>query len=101
VSISASLYPIYYEYMAEICYPVPNSATSALLTMVWNLSSCIALGLQLSPSWTNLLLCVSAAVSLVCFFFLGENYQRLKHDAAFAVVAKDPTTGNNDRPLAS
>ena len=91
-SFAFTLAPLFFEYTAELAYPVPEGVVGGFLTCFNNLIGMIFLsiffipGTQKEPFWMNIVLLVSAIVSIPAVFFTKESYRRLDIDV--------PSNGN-------
>ena len=91
-SFAFTLAPLFFEYTAELAYPVPEGVVGGFLTCFNNVIGMIFLsiffipGTQKEPFWMNIVLLVSAIVSIPAVFFTKESYRRLDIDV--------PSNGN-------
>ena len=92
-SFAFTLAPLFFEYTAELAYPVPEGVVGGFLTCFNNLIGMIFLsiffipGTQKEPFWMNIVLLVSAIVSIPAVLFTKESYRRLDIDV--------PSNGNS------
>ena len=97
-SFAFTLAPLFFEYTAELAYPVPEGVVGGFLTCFNNLIGMIFLsiffipGTQKEPFWMNIVLLVSAIVSIPAVFFTKESYRRLDID----VPSNGNTSHDND-----
>ena len=92
-SFAFTLAPLFFEYTAELAYPVPEGVVGGFLTCFNNVIGMIFLsiffipGTQKEPFWMNIVLLVSAIVSIPAVLFTKESYRRLDIDV--------PSNGNS------
>eukprot|EP01132_Coremiostelium_polycephalum_P006687 gene6687-8273_t len=89
-----SYYPIIYEAAVEVSYPIPESVSTAIISILINIITFVAImiGSIIPPDYLNWMLATSAGISLILMFFIEENYKRSKNDniAGFqAVIPND------------
>ena len=93
-SFAFTLAPLFFEYTAELAYPVPEGVVGGFLTCFNNVIGCLFLsiffipGTQNDPFWMNIVLLVSAVVSIPAVLLTKESYRRLDIDV--------PTGGPTD-----
>uniref|UniRef100_A0A6B2L3V6 Major facilitator superfamily (MFS) profile domain-containing protein n=1 Tax=Arcella intermedia TaxID=1963864 RepID=A0A6B2L3V6_9EUKA len=77
-------YPIFYEFSAELTYPLSPELSSGLYTWWMNLFGIIVLGLGtvIPGSAINTMTLVGVFVSILPLFFVKEEYRRAKVDYA-------------------
>ena len=87
-SFSFTLAPLFFEYTAELAYPVPEGVVGGFLTCFNNLIGCIFLSIFFIPGtqnekdiyWINIVLLMSAVVSIPAVLLTKESYRRLDID---------------------
>lgn len=85
-SFTFSLAPLFFEYTAELAYPVPEGLVGGYLTCFNNFIGGIFLAFFFIPgvdddvSWMNYTLVASAIVSIPAVIFTKESYRRLDID---------------------
>eukprot|EP01124_Arcella_intermedia_P027210 TRINITY_DN5276_c0_g1_i1.p1 TRINITY_DN5276_c0_g1~~TRINITY_DN5276_c0_g1_i1.p1 ORF type:complete len:272 (+),score=60.62 TRINITY_DN5276_c0_g1_i1:297-1112(+) len=77
-------YPIFYEFSAELTYPLSPELSSGLYTWWMNLFGIIVLGLGtvIPGSGINTMTLVGVFLSIIPLFFVKEEYRRAKVDYA-------------------
>ena len=83
------LMPLYFEYTAEICYPVSEGIIGSLLSTMFNVSGLIFFSLffikNIGSSWMNYLVCASCAIPIPLVMFTTGRYKRSELDATLDV----------------
>ena len=100
-SFSFTLAPLFFEYTAELAYPVPEGVVGGFLTCFNNFIGCIFLSIFFIPGtqnekdifWINIVLLMSAVVSIPAVLLTKESYRRLDID-----VPSDATSNLDDDP---
>ena len=100
-SFSFTLAPLFFEYTAELAYPVPEGVVGGFLTCFNNLIGCIFLSIFFIPGtqnekdiyWINIVLLMSAVVSIPAVLLTKESYRRLDID-----VPSNATPNLDDDP---
>lgn len=83
------LMPLYFEYTAEICYPVSEGIIGSVLSTMFNFSALIFFSLffikNIGSAWMNYLVCASCAISIPLVIFTKGRYRRSELDATLGV----------------
>ncbi|GAM25191.1 hypothetical protein SAMD00019534_083660, partial [Acytostelium subglobosum LB1] len=75
-------YPIIYEAVVEVSYPVPESIGTAIISFLINIFTLVSilLGSAIPPLYMNWILVGCSATSTLLIFFAKEEYKRSKDD---------------------
>jgi MFS family permease len=95
--------PLFYEFGAELIYPVKEGMSAGLLVLIWNLSSAVIILLNgySPPSDMNFIMAVTfGCVFLVILCCVRERYHRPLNEARAKAVDADTVDPLNVRPLA-
>ena len=80
------LMPLYFEYAAEISYPVSEGVIGSLLSTMFNVSALIFFSLffikNIGSMWMNYLVCASSAFAILLLMFTKGQYKRSELETA-------------------
>ena len=83
-SFGFAVSPLFFEYTAELAYPIDEALLGGFLTCFNNVCGCIFLFLFFIPTksmaWMNYCLVGSSIVSIPAVLFTKESYRRLDVD---------------------
>ena len=95
-SFGFALSPLFFEYIAELAYPIDEGLLGGFLTCFNNVCGCIFFFLFFIPTkskdWMNYCLVGSSLVSIPAVLFTRESYRRLDVDipgGPMSVVSKE------------
>jgi len=100
-----TLTPVFFEYVAELAYPVPESLTGGFLTFFYNTFAVVLLGMQGIPDigviWVDYALFGSCLLGIPFVILTKETYRRLEVDSpnTSSILLENPTSSNSYQTL--
>jgi hypothetical protein len=78
--------PLFFEYAAELCYPVSESVSAGLLTNAQNLACLIFLVVRFPVDVGNAVMLVLSVCSFLAMLLVEEKYRRSSKDRGIVVA---------------
>eukprot|EP01116_Phalansterium_solitarium_P018223 TRINITY_DN4755_c0_g2_i1.p1 TRINITY_DN4755_c0_g2~~TRINITY_DN4755_c0_g2_i1.p1 ORF type:complete len:476 (+),score=196.57 TRINITY_DN4755_c0_g2_i1:97-1524(+) len=93
--------PLFYEFAAELTYPVPEGTTAGLITMMNNVACLAVIGVSpyIPLLWLNCVMTIAVAIATVLLGFIREDYRRSRLDQAADAKDAVPTSRESERLL--